>query len=716
VSVSVRSGPDERLHALDAVRGFALLMGVVFHAGFSLLPGLPPGLWFMVDSSPSEAVGGLLFVSHVFRMSLFFLIAGFFGRLLLERRGTRGFVADRGKRILVPLIGGWLLLFPVTAAVWVWGVTKSFGGELPAAPPADMPPPPPAAFPLQHLWFLYVLLILYAAALVARTLVSAVDRAGGLRRAVDGVVRAAVSGGAAVVLLPLPTAAILYSQDAWYAWFGIPTPDRSLIPDSAALVAFGTAFGFGWLVQRQPELLAHWKRQWSGHLGVALLSTAACLWIQGLEPRLEAAAPGRETLVYALCYALAIWSWVFGLLGTALRYLSRERPALRYLADSSYWIYLVHLPVVAALQVLVGHLPWHWSLKLAVILGVSLPLLLASYHLLVRFTWVGAVLNGRKHRRASRVGDRGEAPGSSPAPGASGSGSGVLAELRGVHKRYGSVVALDGVDLGVRPGELLALLGPNGAGKSTAVGLWLGLLEPERGSVTLLGRSPLDVESRRRVGVMMQEVELEPALRVREAVALAASYYPRPHSVRNILDMSNTTALAERRYGRLSPGQKRQVQFALALVGRPRLLFLDEPTAGMDVEARERLWGVVRGLVGQGASVVLTTHYLEEAEALADRVAVLAQGRLVASGTVDEIRSVVSRTRISGFSLLEPAVLLDWPGVVEARRDAGRLVVTASDAEAVVRRLLAEDPGLSKLEVRQAALAEAFTALTREAA
>jgi ABC-type multidrug transport system ATPase subunit len=291
-----------------------------------------------------------------------------------------------------------------------------------------------------------------------------------------------------------------------------------------------------------------------------------------------------------------------------------------------------------------------------------------------------------------------------------------LAELVGAIKRYGKTVALGGVDLDVRRGEVLALLGPNGAGKSTAISLWLGLLQPDEGQARLVGRSPLDVESRRHVGMMIQEVALEPLLRVRELVDLTASYYPSPLSVDETLALARATELADKPYAKLSAGQKRKAQFAIAVVGRPRLLFLDEPTVGLDVQAREAIWAAIRDLVARGSSVVLTTHYLEEAEALADRVVVLAKGRVIAHGSVDDIRSVVSRTQISCSSELCADDVRRWPSVVDASRDAQKLTVTAVDAESVVRRLLAADQDLRHLEVRPAALADAFTELTKEAA
>ncbi len=173
---------------------------------------------------------------------------------------------------------------------------------------------------------------------------------------------------------------------------------------------------------------------------------------------------------------------------------------------------------------------------------------------------------------------------------------------------------------------------------------------------------------------------------------------------------------ADKAYGKLSGGQKRLTQYAVAICGQPRVLFLDEPTVGLDVQAREALWASVRNLLAAGCSIVLTTHHLEEAEALADRVAVIAKGRLIALGTVDSMRALVSRRQISCESRLGAHEVGRWPGVVEARVERNRLHITAVDAENVVRRLLAADETLGRLEVRQAGLNEAFTELTREAA
>ena len=289
-----------------------------------------------------------------------------------------------------------------------------------------------------------------------------------------------------------------------------------------------------------------------------------------------------------------------------------------------------------------------------------------------------------------------------------------LAELSGVSKRFGKTVALDGLDLQVRSVELFAVLGPNGAGKTTAISLLLGLEQPDCGSASLFGQSPQLVEMRRRVGVMMQEVFLAPELRVREQIALVASYYPDPLTLDAAMEMTHTTSLATRPYGKLSGGQKRQVQFAMAVCGRPKLLFLDEPTVGLDIQARELMWVTLRRIVNHGSSIVLTTHYLEEAEALADRVAVLAKGRVIASGTVNEMRGIVIRKQISCSSTLDIEHVRTWPDVESVSRVQQRLQITTGDADAVVRRLMAADENLQGLEVRSAGLAEAFTELTKE--
>ena len=290
----------------------------------------------------------------------------------------------------------------------------------------------------------------------------------------------------------------------------------------------------------------------------------------------------------------------------------------------------------------------------------------------------------------------------------------VLARLQRVSKVYGAVRALDNIDLCLRQGELLALLGPNGAGKTTAIALLLGLIRADAGKVLLFGLDPQDIRARRNIGVMLQDAALPPTLQVGELIRLTASYYPNPRSVAESAALAGVTDLLKRSYGKLSGGQQRRVQFALALCGRPQLLFLDEPTVGMDIDARQKLWLAIRQLVAEGNSVVLTTHYLEEAEALATRVCVMARGRVISEGSVGALRARIALKRIWCTTRLTLEELRAWPEVADARIDGERLCLSTEHPELLVRRLLAQDSTLEGLEVRAAGLAEAFTELTRD--
>ncbi len=292
-----------------------------------------------------------------------------------------------------------------------------------------------------------------------------------------------------------------------------------------------------------------------------------------------------------------------------------------------------------------------------------------------------------------------------------------LAQLRGSRKRYGKMAALDGVDLSLHAGEVLALLGANGAGKSTAIALLLGLLKPDAGSAELFGQTPDTLPVRRRIGVMLQSAGIADTIKVAELLDLTRSYYPAPRSVADCIALAGLDGLLNRRYGRLSGGQQRRVQFALAICGNPEVLFLDEPTTGLDIDARQRMWATIRELVAAGTGVLLTTHYLEEAEALAHRVVVLNHGRVAAAGTMQEVRAHVSQRRIRCLSGLDTADVATWPGVRSATRghdgNMARIEIVTDTIEPVLRRMLAEDAALSDLDIQRAGLADAFLELTR---
>jgi glucans biosynthesis protein C len=386
--------PSDRLHALDAVRAFALLLGIFLHATMPFLAGLKG--WATTES-PSETMATVWFVIHMFRMPVFFLIAGFFGRLLLERRGTRAFVRDRLKRIVLPLIVGLPVVIILTVVMYVLGALL-VGVDLQdlqaRAQAENASSAEGSEFSLAHLWFLYYLAMFYAAALLLR-----LPRNDRTQAAIDSAVRFLMSGPWGAVLLALPLTAYFYSLDSWSSWTGLPAPFE-IVPRPGALLGYGMLFGFGWLLHRQPKLMLALDRSWPLYLAIAVVLTGACLSIGGQTPHWEPYLESRDLLLYTSAYMLGTWCWVFALIGAAVRFLSDVSPVRRYLADSSYWLYLMHIPVLIFFNALLDPLDWHWSAKYLLSIAGTVPALLLSYHYLVRFTWIGATLNGKRHPRS----------------------------------------------------------------------------------------------------------------------------------------------------------------------------------------------------------------------------------------------------------------------------------------------------------------------------
>jgi ABC-2 type transport system ATP-binding protein len=292
-------------------------------------------------------------------------------------------------------------------------------------------------------------------------------------------------------------------------------------------------------------------------------------------------------------------------------------------------------------------------------------------------------------------------------------GNSRVAQLEGVSKNFGAVRALADFNFSVRTGQLTALLGPNGAGKTTAIKLLLGLLRPTSGKVSVFGGDPSSTVTHIRVGAMLQVGRVPETLRVREHIDLFSSYYPKPLRMAETLAIAGIEDIANRKFGDLSGGQKQRVLFALAICGNPDLLFLDEPTVGLDVEARHLLWHEIRSLLGHGKTVLLTTHYLEEADALADRVTVINKGSIVAEGTPSEIKSRTGGKKIRCVTQLSHSLIRTIPGVVDVQNDRDAVVIQTTHAESVLRALFALDLDISNLEVTSAGLEEAFLALTR---
>jgi ABC-2 type transport system ATP-binding protein len=294
--------------------------------------------------------------------------------------------------------------------------------------------------------------------------------------------------------------------------------------------------------------------------------------------------------------------------------------------------------------------------------------------------------------------------------------SDVVVELSNVTKRFGNTTAVDGLNLRLHAGETIALLGANGAGKSTSVEMMLGLLAADSGKVTLLGLNPREARARTKIGVMLQQTGLPEVLTVRELISLWAAGFAAPLSVDIAAEQAGVAEFLARRYNALSGGEQRRVQFALSLVGNPRVLFLDEPTVGMDVHARRRFWERLRALKSQGVALLLTTHHLEEAESLADRVVVLKAGKVVADGAPAALSARNSARLIRIRTHLSPALLNGWSQVQAVRELGARIEISATDSDHVLRRILREDADASDIEISGSGLEQAFVELTGEAA
>jgi peptidoglycan/LPS O-acetylase OafA/YrhL len=385
----------DRLHALDAVRAFALLLGVVHHAALSFLPirGLAP----VEDVSQSNPLRIVSYVGHNFRMPLFFLMAGLFGRMMLHRRGARGFCADRLQRILVPLVVGWIVFFPMINAIWSYGLTGSIHHS-----PLLPWPPSLATVPTSYLWFLYYLLLIYGLMLLARVIVLRVPEA--TLAGLDTLIRQLVSGRwLAPVALTIPIVVVLAlvpRRTEWAPTDGILTPNSTLIPALLPLFAYALTFAVGWMFARNMDLLALLSQRWRPYLTAALVAIVVCMTLNETGLVARGRVPG---MLCALSYFFASWCWIFAIVGMAVRFLSTASPVRRYLADASYWIYLLHYPIVLVLQDALAEVRWHWLVKFPLILGITFTICLVTYHFFVRFTIIGRVLNGRRASRPSTL-------------------------------------------------------------------------------------------------------------------------------------------------------------------------------------------------------------------------------------------------------------------------------------------------------------------------
>jgi ABC-2 type transport system ATP-binding protein len=291
----------------------------------------------------------------------------------------------------------------------------------------------------------------------------------------------------------------------------------------------------------------------------------------------------------------------------------------------------------------------------------------------------------------------------------------AVVELRQASKRYGSVEALKAIDLSIPEGEMVAILGPNGAGKTTAISLMLGLRRVSSGQARLFGMDPNDRRARSRCGVMLQESGINDVLRVRETVDLFRSYYPHPLNTERALGLAGLEDQAERKVEQLSGGQRQRLYYALAICGDPDVIFLDEPTVGMDVEARRAFLASIREFFREGKTILLTTHYLEEADELAERIVVIDHGVIIADATPTQIKSRVAgkRVRFTSDRVLTETDFARLP-FNHLEIDGERVKLLSNKPEEVLRALFSDGIGLTDLEVVGADLEEAFIALTTQ--
>jgi ABC-2 type transport system ATP-binding protein len=286
-------------------------------------------------------------------------------------------------------------------------------------------------------------------------------------------------------------------------------------------------------------------------------------------------------------------------------------------------------------------------------------------------------------------------------------------EISGLAKSYGAVRAVRGIDVSVGRGETVALLGPNGAGKSTTIDILLGLLDPDAGSASVFGSTPKQAVDTGLVAAMLQTGGLIRDLRVRELVAMVASLYPKPLDAEEVLELAGLEPIAGQFTQKLSGGQTQRVRFAIALVADPELLVLDEPTVAMDVEGRRDFWTTMREFAGRGKTVLFATHYLEEADEYADRVVLMAHGRVVADGPPTEIKALVGTRTIRATLPDAPLEALErLPGVTHAERHGEAVALACTDSDAAIRALLVAFAGARDIEIRGAGLEEAFVQLT----
>lgn len=389
---------QSRIDYLDAVRAFALLLGIVFHASLSFVPVFIG--WAVMDVSTSAVVSQFVMISHSFRMELFFLIAGFFSHMTFRNQGADQFLKSRLVRIAIPFIIGWFLLRPLLVSGWIMGA-ESLRGEVNILAAlqsgfATLDQLPNGVFTGTHLWFLYYLLLLTGGVLAFRYLIGVhalVQHP--LTRFADKTACWFASSRYAIVLVAIPTAACLWFMTHW----GMDTPDKALLPHLPVLLIYGGFYVLGWLLQPQAQLIGQFARLTWSKLAFCILAVIAATLLSSFEGSRNHPQYILLKGVFAYSYAVMMWSLVSLSIGVFKKLFHRPSAVVRYIADASYWLYLIHLPIVVWLQIAFAELAIHWAFKLVAISSITILFSLVLYDFFVRATFVGVILNGRRKRR-----------------------------------------------------------------------------------------------------------------------------------------------------------------------------------------------------------------------------------------------------------------------------------------------------------------------------
>ena len=390
----MNTSPSTRLHYLDATRAFALLLGIVFHASLSFMPVFIG--WAVMDVSTSYIAGGFALISHTFRMALFFLIAGFFSAMVLHKTRTRDFLQSRAVRLGVPFIVGWFLLRPLLVSGWIAG-GQSMRGEVDISASfsqgfASLTNLPHELFVGTHLWFLYYLILFTLSAIALR---SCVLRIPGLHEATlalgNKLIRFLAGAKSAPLLLAVPTACCLWWMNHW----GIDTPDKSLVPLWPVFCLYFGCFLIGWAFQHNRERFQVYSRLSLFNGVFALISISVLIALTPYESQ-----PGYECYLwvkalFCLAYGTTMWTLIPLTLGLCKKLFSSPKAWISYLSNASYWLYLIHLPLVVALQIAVAELSFHWGVKWAMVCGGTIVIGLLTYEAGVKNTMIGDILNGR---------------------------------------------------------------------------------------------------------------------------------------------------------------------------------------------------------------------------------------------------------------------------------------------------------------------------------